>query len=115
MTRSLTSETAAVQVKKDLGEYFDLWQKRLSEKYGDFQSGNFREAQKLMRQHNPVVIPRNHHVEKVIKDCVQNGKTGLAEKFLNVLRSPYEMLAHTPDFQDPPADGDKDYKTFCGT
>jgi uncharacterized protein YdiU (UPF0061 family) len=115
MTRSLTSEAVATQVKNDLGDGFDLWQKRLREQSGNFQSGDFREAQKLMRQHNPVVIPRNHHVEKVIQECEQNGKTGLAEKFLKVLRAPYEMLTHTPDFQDPPADGDKDYKTFCGT
>lgn len=110
MTRSLTSDAVATQVKNELGECFDPWQKRLSE-----QSADFREAQKLMRQHNPMVIPRNHYVEEVIKECEQNGKTDLAEKFLKVLRSPYEMLAHTPDFQDPPADGDKDYKTFCGT
>jgi uncharacterized protein YdiU (UPF0061 family) len=68
-----------------------------------------------MRQHNPVVIPRNHHVEKVIQACEQTGRSTLAEKFLQVLRSPYEELAQTSDYQDPPSDGDENYKTFCGT
>ncbi len=52
-----------------------------------------------MRQHNPVVIPRNHHVET----------------FHQVLRFPYEALAQTSEYQDPPSDGDKGYQTFCGT
>ena len=68
-----------------------------------------------MRQQNPVVIPRNHHVEKVIQACEHTGDALSAEKFLQVLRTPYEEIAQTPDYQDPPSDGDKDYKTFCGT
>jgi uncharacterized protein YdiU (UPF0061 family) len=68
-----------------------------------------------MRQHNPVVIPRNHHVEKVIQACEQTGRAALVEKFLQVLHSPYEELAQTSEYQDPPRDGDENYKTFCGT
>jgi uncharacterized protein YdiU (UPF0061 family) len=68
-----------------------------------------------MRQNNPVVIPRNHHVESVIKECEQTGKVTLVENFLQVLRSPYEELPQTYQYQDPPRDGDADYETFCGT
>jgi len=110
LTKSLMSEAAASQMNKELGECFDLWQKRLSE-----QPAVSQKVQELMRQHNPVVIPRNHHVEKVIQACEQTGKATLAEKFLQVLRSPYEELAETSEYQDPPSDGDENYKTFCGT
>ncbi len=110
LTKSLMSEAAASQMNNELGECFDLWQKRLNEQHAVSQ-----EVQELMRQHNPVVIPRNHHVEEVIQACEQTGKATLAEKFLQVLRSPYEELAQTSDYQDPPSDGDEDYKTFCGT
>ncbi|MGB5156560.1 protein adenylyltransferase SelO [Desulfobacterium sp. N47] len=110
LTKSLLSETVASQMKNELEEYFELWQKRLSE-----QDADLHEVQVLMRQYNPVVIPRNHHVEEVIQECQQSGKSTLAEKFLQVLSSPYEELAQTHDYQDPPEDGDKDYKTFCGT
>ena len=51
----------------------------------------------------------------MIQECEQAGKVTLAEKFLQVLRSPYEELAQTPEYQDPPSDGDEDYQTFCGT
>ncbi len=110
MTRSLTSEGEASRMKHLLGEDFDLWQKRLNE-----QGPTAQEAQQLMRQHNPVVIPRNHHVEAVIQECEKTGKVRLAEKFLQVLHSPYEALPQTDQFQDPPGDGDENYKTFCGT
>ena len=110
LTKSLMSEAAASQMNKELGECFDLWQKRLSE-----QRASPREVQDLMRRHNPVVIPRNHHVEAVIQACEHTGKATLAENFLQVLRSPYEELADTSLYQDPPDDGDEDYQTFCGT
>ena len=110
LTKSLRSDAAASQLKNDLGECFDLWRKRLSEQHTVPQK-----VQELMRQHNPVVIPRNHHVEAVIQACEQTGKATLAEKFLQVLRSPYEELAQTSEYQDPPSDGDENYKTFCGT
>jgi len=110
LTKSLTSEAAASQMNKDLEECFDLWQNRLSQQHTGLQK-----VQKLMRQHNPVVIPRNHHVEEVIQACEQTGKAALAEKFLQVLCSPYEELAQTSEYQDAPSDGDKNYQTFCGT
>ncbi|MFH2047297.1 MAG: protein adenylyltransferase SelO [Pseudomonadota bacterium] len=110
LTKSLTSDDLASQIHSELEECFDLWQKRLSE-----QDVVTQEVLELMRQNNPVVIPRNHHVEEVIKDCVQTGKAESAEKFLQVLRSPYKELPQTHEYQDLPKDGDKDYKTFCGT
>jgi uncharacterized protein YdiU (UPF0061 family) len=110
LTKSLISEAATSQMKDELGEDFDHWQKRLDE-----QNATSHEVQQLMRQHNPVVIPRNHHVEAAIKECEQTGKVISAKKFLQVLRSPYVELAQTPHYQDPPSDGDEDYQTFCGT
>jgi uncharacterized protein YdiU (UPF0061 family) len=110
LTKSLMSNAVESQMKNELGECFGLWQKRLGEQRTDSQG-----VQELMRRHNPVVIPRNHHIEEVIQECVQTGKATLAERFLQVLRSPYAELAQTSEYQDPPGDGDKDYQTFCGT
>ena len=110
LTKSLTSKTTESKIKTELGQCFDLWQKRIKE-----QRSTSQEVQELMRQHNPVVIPRNHHMEAVIKECEQTGKVAMAEKFLQVLRSPYEELEQTSNYQDEPSDGDKGYQTFCGT
>ncbi len=110
LTKSLISEAAASRMNDELGDHFEPWKKRLSEQHADPQ-----EVQKLMRQHNPVVIPRNHHVEAVIRECVEKGEVTSAEKFLQVLRFPYEELPQTSGYQDPPIDGDANYQTFCGT
>ncbi|MDR4503725.1 MAG: YdiU family protein [Candidatus Scalindua sp.] len=110
LTKSLMSEAATSQMKSELGECFDFWKKRLNE-----QDATSQEVQELMRKHNPVVIPRNHHVEAVIQECEQTGDVTLVKKFLKVLRSPYEELEQTSQYQDLPSDGDKDYQTFCGT
>lgn len=110
LTKSLMSEAAASQMNNELEEIFGLWQERLCE-----QHEASHKVQERMRQHNPVVIPRNHHVEEVIKECEETGRVTLADKFLQVLRSPYEELTQTAEYQDPPSDGDKNYKTFCGT
>jgi len=110
LTKSLRSEAAAARMKNELADCFDRWQQRLSE-----QNTASLEVQELMRQHNPVLIPRNHHVEAVIRECVQTGKAASVEKFLQVLRSPYAELAETAAYQDPPSDGDRNYQTFCGT
>ena len=110
LTKSVRSEAAASQMKTELGGCFDRWQHRLREQPVASQA-----VQELMRQHNPVVIPRNHHVEAAIGECEQTGRVTLAEKFLAVLRSPYEETARTSAYQDPPVDGDADYQTFCGT
>ena len=110
LTRSVRSETAASQMKEELGTVFDLWQQRFSE-----ENAPPHDTQARMRQHNPVVIPRNHHVERVIQACEQTGEAASAEALLQVLRSPYKQLAQTAGYQDPPDDGDKNYQTFCGT
>jgi len=110
MTRSLLCATTADQVKPDLGACFARWQKRLHD-----QGEEPHEVFRRMRRANPVVIPRNHHVEAAIRACEREEGTELVERFLQVLRSPYENLAHTVEFQDLPADGDRFYRTFCGT
>ena len=110
LTQSLMSEATASQMNNALGECYNLWQKRLGE-----QEAVSREVQELMRQHNPVVIPRNHHVEEVIQECEQTGSASSAEKFIQVLRSPYKELEQTSSYQDAPIDGDREYRTFCGT
>jgi len=90
------------------------------------------QAHTVMAKNNPVVIPRNHHVEAMLTRCEQvfydhnnfiNGDNQLAwskvdeivGEFLTVLRSPYQQLTTTSNYQDAAEDGDQSYQTFCGT
>jgi uncharacterized protein YdiU (UPF0061 family) len=72
-------------------------------------------AIQIMKQTNPVVIPRNHHMESVLNECISNLKNDRALQFLKVLQTPYTQTAAAEPFQTLPADGDKNYQTFCGT
>jgi uncharacterized protein YdiU (UPF0061 family) len=110
LTKSLQSPAVASQLKAELGQYFDAWRERINA-----QDNSIKEAQELMRKNNPVVIPRNHHIEAVIKECEEMGTATAAEKFLKVLRSPYQETPQTFQYQDAPDDADKHYQTFCGT
>lgn len=110
LTNSVLSQESALHMAQQLGQCFNLWQARIKN-----QEADAHEIQTLMRQNNPVVIPRNHHIEEVLRQCELTGTSDAAEKFLHVVRSPYTERPQTAQFQDPPTDGDKDYHTFCGT
>lgn len=70
----------------------------------------------VMQAHNPLVIPRNHTVEEVLKAASAHGNMEPFKKFMGILSRPYED--NQPDialYQAPPEYGDEDYQTFCGT
>ncbi len=73
------------------------------------------EAAAQMQQHNPLVIPRNHHVEAVLAATAESQHSDAMTQMLSALRSPYELTKHTAEFQDSSPDADLKYQTFCGT
>jgi uncharacterized protein YdiU (UPF0061 family) len=74
-----------------------------------------KQAIQLMGITNPLVIPRNHHVEAVLSEIESNPDTTTIEKFLTVLKSPYSITPNTRAYQGLAADNDINYQTFCGT
>tara|TARA_R110002110_G_scaffold415856_2_gene658413 strand:- start:14248 stop:15699 length:1452 start_codon:yes stop_codon:yes gene_type:complete len=110
LTASLTSNSFESSLRSELGEWYDLWSNRIK-----IQNHTQEEIFDLMTKNNPVVIPRNHHVESIIQDCLTTRTVTTANEFLNVLRSPYQTIHQTEKYQDPGQSIDKDYQTFCGT
>ncbi|TXR54627.1 protein adenylyltransferase SelO [Reinekea thalattae] len=72
-------------------------------------------ASELMQQTNPLIIPRNHHVEAVLEACEQAQSGEPAKEFLAAIRSPYQPTITTQKFQSTDPDYDQNYQTFCGT
>ncbi|MFT7687239.1 MAG: hypothetical protein ACI9FB_002591 [Candidatus Azotimanducaceae bacterium] len=107
---SLFDETLALGLKVQLGSWYDNWRALL-----DNAEHGLDAAKALMKKNNPVVIPRNHHVERVLAECEASNNSDAAEDFLQVLRSPYDEVDSTKDYQDLPLDDDEGYNTFCGT
>ena len=120
------------ELKNNLGDWYSSWLAVLEQDEPE-QKGNpkikYQIAEQLMRKNNPIVIPRNHHVEAVLESCenalmsdlsaVTNSQKAFinstVEEFLEVLRSPYQEVEATKKYQEPSGESDKYYRTFCGT
>ncbi len=107
LTNAVIKDENHHELKASLGSWFEQWQQRiLLDKDAAFQ---------LMSKNNPLVIPRNHHVETILSTSQETGDLSALHDFLAVLQQPYTQLAKTVDYQDAPSDGDENYHTFCGT
>ena len=69
----------------------------------------------LMRKNNPVIIPRNHRVEEVLRASVDCGNFAPMYSLIDALKKPYDDQHINTAYQSPPKDGERVYKTFCGT
>ena len=67
----------------------------------------------LMRNNNPLVIPRNHKVEEALKAAEQNNFEPI-NKIIKILNKPYSEQEEMLDYQSPSFSKEK-YQTFCGT
>ena len=92
----------------------DKWQQWLKRWYVRI-AVDVSAAKDLMAKNNPLVIPRNHHVEAILASSQESGDLTDLGQFLAVLQQPYQQLTQTVAYQDVPSDGDENYHTFCGT
>lgn len=111
LTVTLTDSADQNPIEESLADALSEWLPRWNSRIEPFKTA----AHKLMASNNPVVIPRNHHVEALLETCQETDDLTALHEFLAVLRQPYTTLADTVKYQDSPADGDKNYHTFCGT
>ncbi len=77
------------------------------------------DAEVLMNQVNPAVIPRNHQVEQALNSATESDMEP-TNTLLNVLATPYlnapDLLASEyQPYQVPPQEHEKVTATFCGT
>jgi uncharacterized protein YdiU (UPF0061 family) len=100
-------ENAAEAEQSEQELWLTRWYSRISD--------DVTAAKALMEKTNPLVIPRNHHVERVLAISEETGDLSALHEFLAVLQQPYDTLKQTTVYQDAPSDGDENYHTFCGT
>lgn len=78
---------------------------------------NFKVSEKerfdLMRNHNPYVIPRNFHVENVLKSATVMEDLEPLKALVKVLQNPFDYNQNRSFYQNVPQM--KNYQTFCGT
>jgi uncharacterized protein YdiU (UPF0061 family) len=91
-------------------DWLDRWRTRLAER--DAPSDEIAES---MCAVNPVVIPRNYHVNAAIEDAVERGDFEAFHTLCEVLADPYEFPEGREEFAHPPEPDERVMATFCGT
>lgn len=85
------------------------WQQRISN-----EEGGKSQAFEIMKSNNPILIPRNLHVEKAL-DKAKKGDLSLMKSLLNLTKNPYEYHPEMQEFLYSDESFDSQYMTFCGT
>ncbi|MDO9490929.1 YdiU family protein [Acetobacterium sp.] len=91
-------------------DWLDRWKARLER-----PAQTDQDIKKLMQQANPVVIPRNYQVEKVLQAATDQDDFKPLQQLLAVLQSPYDYNSLNQEFMTPPEPSNRPYKTYCGT
>lgn len=103
----------AARLNKDdspaFGEFEARWLQRIDEQPGGRQS-----AAELMASNNPVVIPRNHMVERAIKGAFE-GDFRMFNELQQVLSKPFAEQPGYEHYSQPPLSHERVTMTFCGT
>ena len=96
------------------GERYADWLSRWLEVI-ESQPGGLQEAQQLMQQANPVIIPRNHLVQAALDAAEEKGSFTRFEELVAALRNPYDPALADTIYAKPPEASAAPYVTYCGT
>jgi uncharacterized protein YdiU (UPF0061 family) len=89
--------------------WFNEWKKR-----SKLNNSSKEKQIELMKQNNPIVIPRNHKVEQALYEA-NNDNLEKMNKLNKVLKNPYSNQEDITEYQVPAPKTDEKYQTFCGT
>ena len=91
---------------------FMNWKKRWKERLSK-NNNSPNKYLELMKNNNPLVIPRNHKVEEALESAEKNDFKPL-NQLVEILKDPYSQKDNIFNYQIPSNSVEK-YQTFCGT
>lgn len=100
--RNLTTPSYKFNKTPLFDKFFELWKARGDH---DFE---------LMNSVNPILIPRNHQVERAIQDALK-GDYGHFKKMNKALKNPFVDQPEFSELKAPPRPEERISATFCGT
>ena len=104
------SDASCLDENSELSEWKKRWLSFLSNPSADLDS-----AKNLMKQNNPLRIPRNHLVEKALTLAEEESDLSLFLDLLDAVRNPFIENERWNLFQKPAEAGERVFQTFCGT
>ena len=90
-------------------QWHDIWNVRLAR-----NSKPIKSSFCLMRNSNPVIIPRNQHVEDAL-DSAKAGDLAPFNALLEAVQKPFQETESNTRFRTAPPNAAGHYQTFCGT
>ena len=96
--------------KTSIVNWLGAWKKRISKERRSIEN-----IKKDMKKVNPVYVPRNHILEKIIKEAVENEKFSLMNDLLDIIKNPFIEKKNKKYFSLPPSSNEIVRNTFCGT
>ena len=96
-------------ISEEFKNWYKVWKERLTR-----QENSNDEINKLMKESNPYVIPRNHRIEEAI-EAAEKGDLSVMINLIEVLSRPYEYSDDNDDYTKLPKNINCNYKTYCGT
>ena len=91
---------------------FNNWKKRWEERLSK-NDASPKKCLELMKNNNPLIIPRNQKVEEALEAAEKNNLKPF-NNLVEILKNPYIQKDDTLDYQIP-TNSDEKYQTFCGT
>ena len=90
-------------------EWLSMWRDRLQ---SEAKTDSARQSS--MSKVNPIYIPRNHQIERIISAALENDFDPF-EKLIKVLKLPFNEQPESMLYQLPPKPNEIVHATFCGT
>ena len=95
--------------EKHITDWHNNWIKRLKK-----EKSSKEKILNKMKSKNPLVIPRNHLVEKAINKAVEKCDFSMVNDLIEVLKKPFEANKKV-NLVEPPKPGEDIKNTICGT
>jgi uncharacterized protein YdiU (UPF0061 family) len=90
--------------------WLEQWRQRLQHEGSDDD-----QRKNIMRQVNPVYIPRNHLVEAAIRAAEDDNDFSVFHALHELLQKPFDLQQGKEVYMQPPQPHEVVLKTFCGT
>ena len=101
---------AQFQEHDKLYDWLQKWTKTLENK-----NLNKKDVMNMMDKTNPLFIPRNHLLERIIVAATENNDFSQMKTLLKVFSSPYKEQPENEAYSKPPKPDEIVKQTFCGT
>ena len=92
---------------------FKDWESRWNSRR-ERQDRSLEASKDMMKKYNPIIIPRNHQVEKALSAAVDNGDYTVLNDLVTALKNPFDYDNIVEEYMAPP-ENNIPYKTYCGT